>query len=397
MKNQFKLSLLVLIISTIVYAQKSSTIEMDEIHTIYKENFTTNDNTTLVLNLKNTTAQVLESPDDNVYIEYTIKFKNVRKKIKERQLKHLIVSGKKEGNKINYSSKVRSNIGDRFYNYEELVIGRLGEKITGSDSIQKPIHRKSIDSVLQDIKLSELTRRNKIRKVLNIKPRQVERWNKNTSNIIISKMVIKIPKDIHVRATLENSNLVFMDDFYNRATMNIRNTRLRFKKIGNPMNVFDVDNGYFNAETVLNGKYDFANAKEVRIGRLSNSFINTEFTKVEIGEIGENNKIIDFNSEYFFYNWSNNFERFDLRSEYSKIHFFSPYVNHSLEVVGYNTRNLLGDDATEITMQPKSKTRNLLMSKPSKPEEDFSGHIFFDIVNGIIYSHNDAIKTINKD
>ncbi len=388
MKNQFKLSLLVLIISTIVYAQKSSTIEMDEIHTIYKENFTTNDNTTLVLNLKNTTAQVLESPDDNVYIEYTKEFKNVRKKIKERQLKHLIVSGKKEGNKITYSSKVRSNIGDRFYNYEELVIGRLGEKITDSDSIQKLIHRKSIDSVLQDIKLSELTRRNKIRKVLNIKPRQVERRNKNTSNIIISKMVIKIPKDIHVRATLENSNLVFIDDFYNRATMNVRNTRLRFKKVGNPMNVFDVDNGYFNAETVLNGKYDFANAKEVRIGRLSNSFINTEFTKVEIGEIGENNKIIDFNSEYFFYNWTEDFNTFNLNSEYSKIHIFKPKTNYGFKVFGNNIKSLTKGFNTDLQSNASGEKYLVLEQKPI--EDEFStGQIDFNMVNGIIYSYED--------
>ena len=163
MKHLFRIVFLVFITSTFVYAQKKSTIEMDEKHTIYKENFTTNINTTLVLNLNNTSAQVINSPDDKVYIEYTIEFKNVRKKIKERQLKHLIVSGKKEGDKITYSTRMKSSLNHRVYEFEELLIGRLGEKSISKDSIRKVVQRKSLDSVLQDVKLSELFRRNKIR------------------------------------------------------------------------------------------------------------------------------------------------------------------------------------------------------------------------------------------
>ncbi|EDP69464.1 hypothetical protein FBALC1_05213 [Flavobacteriales bacterium ALC-1] len=397
MKTLFKISLVLVITLQVAIAQTRPKIEMDEKHTIYKESFTTNDNTTLVLNLKNTSAQVLESPDGNVYIEYTIEFKNTRKKLKERQLKHLLVSGKKEGNKITYSSKTRNTISHSVYNFDELLIDRFEKKNLLKDSLPKPTIRKSLDSVINEITNSELLFRNKIRGALKITPRQTERRNRSVNNLIISRMVIKIPKKIHVRATIEDSNLVFMDDFFNRSTMNVRNSKLRFKSLGNTLNIIDFDNGYFNAEVVSSGNYSFANVKEVRIGRLSNSLLNTEFTKIGIGEIGIGNKIIDFNSEYFFYNWANDFKRFELSSEYSKIHFWYPDLNHSLEVIGYNTRNLLGNDEFEVTMQPKSKERNLLMSKPSKPGEEVSGHIFFDIINGIIYSHNDSIKTINKD
>lgn len=397
MKALFKISLVVFITLQVSTAQEKPKVEMDEKHTIYKENFSTNANTTLVLNLNNTTAKVIESPDEKVYIEYTIEFKNVRKKIKERQLKHLLVSGKKEDNKITYSTKSKSNFSPSVYNHQQSLIDRFDKKKFLKDSLPKPVIRKSLDSILHEIKYSESIYRNKIREALNIKPSQAERWNKSTNNLIISKMVIKIPKNIHVRATIENSNLVFMDDFYNRATMNIRNSKLRFKALGNTLSIIDFDNGYFNAETVTSGSYSFANLKEVRIGSLSNSLLNTEFTKIEIGEIGKGNKITDFNSEYYFYNWTEDFQRFDLFSEYSKIHFFYPDLNHNLEVIGYNTRNIVGKDAFEVTMQPKSRERNRLMSKPANPNEKSSGLIFFDIINGIIYSHNDTIKTINKN
>ena len=397
MKNQFKILLLMLITSTVIYAQKSSAIEMDEKHTIYKENFTTNDNTILVLNLNNTKAQIFQSPDDKVYIEYTKEFKNTRKKRIQTQLKLIIVSGKKEGNKITYSSKLRNTTNIDRYGWEDLMIDRSEKKkfLNLNDSVKKPVERKSLDSVLYEIKGSDSLYRNKLFGALKIKPR-VKKWKKS-DQIIITKMNIKIPKNIRVRATLENSNVVFIDDFYNPATMNIRNSKLRFKKIDNPLNIFDVDNGYFWASDLSSGKFSFANVRQLMIGELSNTVINSEFTQAEIGEIGKGNKIIDFNSEYFFYNWTNDFQRFDLFSEYSKIHFFYPDLNHNLEVIGYNTRNIVGDDGFEVTMQPKSKERNRLMSKPSNPEEKSSGLIFFDIVNGIIYSHNDSIKSINKD
>jgi hypothetical protein len=388
MKNLFRIVFLVFITSTIVYAQKRSTIEMDEKHTIYKENFTTNINTTLVLNLNNTSAQVINSPDDKVYIEYTIEFKNVRKKIKERQLKHLIVSGKKEGDKITYSARMRSSMDDRVYNFEELLIGRLGEKSISKDSIRKVVQRKSLDSVLQDVKLSELFRRNKIREALNIKPSQTERRNRSVNNLIVSRMVIKIPKNIDVRATLENSNIVFMDDFYNRATMNVRNSKLRFKSLGNALNIFDCDNGYFNAEVVSGGSYNFANAKEVRIGYLSNSLLNTEFTKIEIGEIGSGNEIVDFNSKFWLYNFSKNFENFNMNTEYSEVNLFYPKSsNYYLETFGHDTVHYRNGVTTEITASQKNKSsKMMLIGKESNPNK-----IKIDTVHGIIRFGEDFI------
>ncbi|WP_299115913.1 hypothetical protein [uncultured Winogradskyella sp.] len=386
MKNQFKLSLLMLITSAVVYAQKTSEFEMDEKYTIYKENFTTNDNTTLVLNLKSTTAQVLESPDDKVYIEYTKEFRNTRKKKIEAQLKLLEVSGKKEGNKITYSSRSRMNIGDRMYSFHEILIGRFEGKQSLKDSLPKAIKRKSLDSILHEIKDAESLYRNKILGGLTRKPRTSKQ--KKRDQIIISKMVIKIPKNIHVRATLENSNLVFMNDFYNRATMNVRNSRLRFKSLGNALNNFDFDNGYFNAEEVSGGSYSFANAKEVRIGHLSNSILNTEFTKVEIGEIGKKVDLIDFTGEYFLYNWTEDFNTFNLNSEYSKIHIFKPKTNYGFKVFGNNIKNITKGFNADLQSNASGEKYLVLEKKPNENELS-TGQIDFDMVNGIIYSYED--------
>lgn len=391
MKTLFKISLVLIFTLQVTIAQTPPKIEMDEKHTIYKENFTTNENTTLVLNLNNTTAQVIESPDNNVYIEYTKEFKNTRKKRIKTQLELIIVSGKKEGNKITYSTKSRSGIHDRIYRFEELMIGRLEKKKFLKDSIQKPVERKSLDSILYEIKESESIYRNKLLGSVKIKP-HVKKWKKS-DQIIITKMIIKIPKNIHVRATLENSNLVFMDDFYNRATMNARNSKLRFKSLGNSLNIFDFDNGYFNSEVVSGGNYSFANVKEVRIGHLSNSLLNTEFTKVELGEVGRNNKIVDFNSKYFLYNFSINCENLNMNTEYSEVNLFIPEdKNFYLETFGHDTVHRLPKNvSTETTSIRKSEFHKMFIAG----KETASKKVYIKSVHGIIRLGEDSIDFSN--
>ena len=369
MKTLFKITALMLITSIYGFAQTSPDFEMDEKHIIYKENFTTNANTILVLNLKNTAAQVLESPDNKVYIEYTKEFNNTRKKRVQQQLKHLIVSGKKEGDKITYSAKTRNDIRFSVFEFDELMLERAEKKELLKGFKVQPIARKSLDSVLQDIKLSDFIYREKVLGAFKIKSRS-PRYKKNMQ-FTITKMIIKIPKNVHVRATLENANIVFIDDFSNRATMNVRNSKLKFKSVGHPLNIFDVDNGYFRTKEVTSGTYSFANVKHVTIGQLSNTLINSEFTKVEIGEIGKNNKIVDFNSKYFIHNFHKDFGRLSLETDYTELNIFSPEnIEYYLETYGYNTVHYKNGITTKIKSSGKSEpSKMMVIGKESYPNK----------------------------
>ncbi len=384
MKTQFKL-LVLMLITSVSYGQKLSTIEMDETHTIYNESFLTNDNTTLVLNLESTVVKILESPDDKVHISYVMEFNNYRKKRVKEAINRLKLTGKKEGNKITFTSKSRSmfNSYGRIYHFEDLIIGRLAKK----DSLindEQIVQRKSLDSIITEIKESDFLWRKKMLRAIGSKPKP--RKIKSNSKLIISKMVIKVPKHIHVRATAENSTLYFEDDFNNRLTLNGRNSKIKFKSVGNPFNVLDVDNGRFWAQHITEGNYSFANSRSVTIGQVSNAEINSEFTKVQIGEIGRNVKLVDFNSEYFLYNWSTNFEKFRLTSEYSKVHLFNPQLNYHLIVFGNNTKSFNGTLEVDMNTTKKNEKGKMMEVKP-KGDKKFSGEIYFDIVHGIIYSY----------
>jgi len=274
MKTQFKILVLMLITSAVVYAQKPSDIVMDEKHTIYKENFSTNESTTLVLNLNNTKAQIFESPDDKVYIEYTKEFKNTKKKRIQSQLKLFKVSGKKEGNKITYSSKTRSALGDRRYRFEELMINRLQKK--------------------------------------------------------------KFLKD-----------------------------------------------------STTSGSYSFANVRQVRIGKLKNTSINSEFTKVEIGEIGKKVEIVDFTSKYLIHNFSKGFGNFKMNTEYSEINLFFPEdKEYYIDTFGHDTFHRFDGVKGAVTTSLKNEsTKMLVIGKETNPNK-----IRINTVHGIVRLGEDFIN-----
>ncbi|WP_296314415.1 hypothetical protein [Winogradskyella sp. UBA3174] len=389
MRTLFKLILLITV--QVLHAQKPSNIEMEEIHTIYDESFTTDANTTLVLNLSNTAARIYKSKDDKVHIKYTMEFNNYRKKIVESSLKRAIVSGKKENNKITYTSKSRNSKYYRQYQMEEVLVGRLGKMVDSTNKI-KPVIRKSLDSILIQINLSERKRLRKFYGTFKIKPR-VKKWKKS-DKLQITRMVIYIPENIHVRATLENAQLIFLDDFINRATINSRNSKLRFKTIGHELNIFDIDNGYFNAEAVTSGSYSFANTKEVTIGRLSNSLVNSEFTKIELGEIGKNNKVVDFNSKYFIYNFSNDFGAFNLDTDYTEVNLFFPEsIDYYIETFGYDTvhysKGFTGVIGSPSKYEP---TKMMTIGKETNPNK-----IKINTTHGIIRLGEDSIDFGKKN
>ncbi|WP_339625144.1 hypothetical protein [uncultured Winogradskyella sp.] len=378
MKTLFKLFLVVLITVQIAQAQNTSTVEMDEIHTIFDETYTTDANTTLVLDLSNTAAQVFKSKDDNVRIIYTMEFKNYRKKIVEERLKSAVVKGKKENNKITYTSKSRNSRYYRQYHYEDILVGRLYKKQDTSKT-QKPISRKSLDAIYNQIKYAERDRLRELYGTIKVKPR-VKKWKKS-DKLQITRVEIYIPDNIHVRATIENSQLVFADDFSNQFTFNARNSKLRFKSIGNNLSNFDVDNGYFSATEINAGSYSFANTKAVTIGKVSNSLVNSEFTKVELGEIGRNNKIIDFNSKYIIHNFHNDFYSLNLETDYTEINLFSPEnMDYYLETFGFDTMHYKKGTTTKFKSNRKNKPSKMMVIG----NENYPNKIKINTTHGII-------------
>jgi hypothetical protein len=343
------------------FSQNRLNIEMEEKHTVYKESFCTDANTTLFLDLGSNAVRFYKSNDNQVHINYTMEFNNYREKIVKRMLERANYTGEKVNNKITFSTKSRNYNLYREYRVEDYLARKL-ELTKDTIVVNKTVSRKSLDSVKNEIKYSERRRLKGLRgsgsKLSNAQRKKLQKRTK----LIITTIDVFIPENILVRANLEFASVYFYDMFNNPAIINAQNSKLKFKSVGNAANVLDINKGYFNAEVVYGGTYNFTNTKEVQIGKLSNASIDSEFTKIEVGQIGKNVKIVDFTSSLWIYNFSKEFTGFQMDTEYSKVHLFYPKSDYHIETYGLDTVHF-NDNIIVNSMSNKANTPTKMMTR----------------------------------
>ncbi|WP_047547928.1 hypothetical protein [Psychroserpens sp. Hel_I_66] len=385
----FKISALMLITSITVFAQKK---------TVYSENFSADKNTTVIFNLENTTVGIETSTDDKIHFNYSLEFDGYSKKEIEKKLESIKVLATKYDNHITLMANSVTQISNVTYAYD--APNALVIDYDNSRNANDTIVRKSKDSIVREIRNNNFGKLMAPFAYFNDKFKtkddngNLKSIRKANVKILRSQFVIKIPPYIKLKINGKDSQITMLDDSMNELSVVLKRGFFYAKQLFNNYNEFKIENANFRAEAVIGGNYNFNNISKGLIGSLQDVKLISEFSKLELGQINQNVSITDFNSTYFFYNWDSDFKRFDLFSEYSKIHLFYPKDNdYSLKVVGNNTKSFYGNKY-EVNMQPTSKGEKYnMMERKAKGEGHFSGAINFDIIHGIIYNHNDTFTS----
>lgn len=382
MKQQFKILVLMLITSAVTYGQ---------VKEIFKNSYDTKDLDYISLNLNGTYVEFSLSEDDNIHFDYTLEFENYSKKEIESKLNDIKTEAKIQDGVLEFStngSKVSSNVsysietlygltfeGD-FINFKEKNNREFRKSKQYFLEINSSSRGKSFKEYLKN--LSEVDNKGKKRK---IKTRDVK--------ILKTKFSIKIPKRIMVRLMVENSNLIFKDDIKNQLVINARTTQLKFQNIQNPFNVLDIVNGSIRANIVEGGTYKFTHIDEVQIAQVKDLSIDAEFSKIKIGEISKNVRLVDFNSKLWLYNFAENFGDFNMTSNYSEINLFYPEnMDYFIETFGANTVHYTAGLVTKIPPSRKNEQTKMMLIGNEKSHNK----ITIQIINGIIRFGEDFIE-----
>jgi hypothetical protein len=144
----------------------------------------------------------------------------------------------------------------------------------------------------------------------------------------------------------------------------------------------------FEAEAIYGGTFDLKNVSSSKIGSIKESTIRSEFSKIEIGEVGLKTIIIDFNSEYWLYNWENNFGKVLMTTEYSKINIFTPKdIDYHLATFGHDTVHFFEGFTSEIRPSRENKSSYMFDMGSSRHHNK----IQVNTVHGIIRFGEDII------
>ncbi|TXE15528.1 hypothetical protein ES692_16225 [Psychroserpens burtonensis] len=385
----FKIGVLMLITSVSVFAQKK---------TVYSQRFSTDENTTAIFNLENTTVSIETSTDGKVHFDYTLEFDGYSAEEIRDQLKDIKVEATKFENQITLVSNSVTKISSVSYAYN--APNGLVLDYDSAQKLKDSIVRKSRDSIIEEIRYNAFGKINAPFKYFGDRFKtmkangKLKNIKKSDIKIFRSQFVIKIPPDLKLKINGKDAQITMRDDSVNELSVVLKRGYFYAKQLKNKYNVFKIKNAHLRAEAIAGGSYTFNNISKGLIGSLQNVKITSEFSKIQIGELKEKVSITDFNSEYFFYNWGRDFKRFDLFSEYSKIHLFYPKnTDFTMKVMGNNTKSMYGKDLV-IEMQPARKgVKHYMMERKAKGEGHFAGAINFDIIHGIIYNYNDTFKT----
>lgn len=381
MKNQFKIFLLMLITSAVTNAQ---------IKEIFKKSYNTKDLKSISLRLNDTYVEFSLSEDDKVHFDYTLEFENYPKREMESKLNEIKTearildavlefntSGSEAKSDVSYSLETLYGIefeGD-FINFKEETNREFRKSKQYFLAINSSSRSKSLKEFLK--KFSEVDKNGNKRKI-----------NTKDVKILRTKFLIKLPSEIMLRVMAENSNLIFKNDLKNQLIINARTTKLKFQNIQNPLNILDVVNGSFRANFLEGGTYKFTHVDEVQVAQLKNVDMDTEFSDVKVGEIAEKVRIVDFNSKFWFHNFSENFGEFQMASDYSEINLFFPEKSeYFIETFGYNTVHYWAKLITEIPPSRKKEHSKMMLIG----EKDNPNKIKIHITNGIIRFGEDFI------
>lgn len=349
---------------------------------ILRKSFEVNSNTVLNLDLDNVAILFEESTDGKIHFDYTMKFGRYSKRKREIIKKQAKVKVSKKNDLINLTVTNSMFVGINHKTY--FTMDSLTSAIKGyMETVKKKKYvYKTKDSLLKEIKYSEGNNLEDFLKK-NKKKYQDDTSYKN-KKVIIKEFVIKIPKNVSIRLKALHSNITFNYELTKPLIMNTFKGVFRFKKITAKENIIISSNGIFMAEKVENGRIEFLDMSKVLIGDISNLNIATETSRIQIGEIGKNVNINDFNSKIYLYNFSENFNSFDLKGDYSKLSFYNIMEeNYSLNVYGHNTVLNMNNIKASFGLS-KDKKLDKILEKKVKVGKVSNGNIAIELRNVIL-------------
>lgn len=385
---RYKIVLVLFIVLGPIYAQKQKVYNKTLVINNKKE-------TKVFLNVDNLSIVVEESTDNKLHVACELEYINYTEIERNEFLKGIQIEMKPNKNNVFIKASSDNSIGDITYKIvDNLIIKGID---TGGDKKQDNKNHKTKEELIREINKENgktLADLNKTFGFEDQKGNKVELGNKNVK-ILKSNFIFKIPAHVKLNINGHDSKVYLKNKLTNVVTIDVEGGTLKATELKNSNNKVKVNNATFKIGVIDGGEYEIKNISKVAIGSVKKAKIESELSKIEFGEIKNDVLINDFNSEFWFYNFSNQFNQFELSADYSKVHFFYPKTDYSLKVYGYNTINYIGDTTLEMNPSKKEKI-HLMMERKKLGEGQFSGHMQFNMINSIIHSYSDTKLTINK-
>ncbi|WP_298421675.1 hypothetical protein [uncultured Kordia sp.] len=214
--------------------------------------------------------------------------------------------------------------------------------------------------------------------------KDIKNTNRKEIQSIQGSYVIYVPKYMKLGLSVYKANINFEGTFTSLISAIFLESKVQATELLHKNNVFSFTNGAFKVKKIIGGNFSFKNVTSALIGQIENAVLETEFSKLAIGEITKNVKIKDFKSNFFIYNLGDEFDSILMTCEYSDIKMYIDKTQkHYMEAVGNNA--VMNDDGMKIVMQPNRDGKKLKMFTRGETDEKARKNTFkLDLVHGFV-------------
>lgn len=373
-----------------------SFLSNSQTYEVYKKTFDAGNLKNLVLEFEGTYVLIEKSEDNMVHFDFNIEFTNYSQKEIEAFLKNVNASGNINHQNLEFKSITNNHLGNVVYSLESLYgISFEGNNISFDDNSRLK-YRKSKQYFLSLNNTSKIESLKNYLKNLRELDNDGKKQKINPDKVKVSKtkFTIKVPEHLNYQVKARKSDINFNHDISTTISLNTKDTNLTFKNLNNSINNFDIVNGNFNAATINGGTFAFNHVKNINIAAVNNVRFDGEFCQFNIGEIGQNVNINDFNSKFWIYNFTKEFEKFEMTTEYSEINLFYPeHTDYLLTTFGHNTKFYSKNLTTEIPPSKKNIASKMMVI--GDETKNHTNKIQINTVHGIIRFGEDFIDISN--
>jgi hypothetical protein len=201
---------------------------------------------------------------------------------------------------------------------------------------------------------------------------------------IQSTYEIYVPSYIMMNLHVNRANVYFEGKFSNTIVGSFQESNLNADELTNKDNSIAFMNGSIKIKKAIGGGYMFKFLTYGLFGQLENVMMQTEFSKIIIGEVTKNVEISDFKSDFLIHNLGKNFESINMMCEYSDIKLYTiKDQNYYMEAVGNNA--VMNDNGMKIVMQPNRNGEKFKMFSRGKDNDETRKNMFkLDLIHGFI-------------
>ncbi|AXG71071.1 hypothetical protein KORDIASMS9_03326 [Kordia sp. SMS9] len=326
---------------------------------------------------------------DQVKVDFTIDFKNYSE-----------AEVKKISNEIIVSTREEASMGDMNYlliqNSSPTTIGRRSYTIKSGEirvenffeSNSEPNKYKSVAMINKEIEATNNGIQDLDGFVVfeneKVALKDLESSTHKDIQNIRSSYVIYVPTYMMIDMMADNANIIFDGTFTNSIRGSFKESILEAATLSNDKNMFSFMNGTIKIKKISGGQFICKNVTNSLIGELENASLETEFSKIDIGEVKKNVAFRDFKSKFFFYNLAANFETINMLCEYSDIKMYAD-KDQKYYMEAYGNNAVLNDGGTKIIVQPSRDGKKSKMFTRGKDDEETRKNTFkLDIVHGFV-------------